>query len=45
MKKYLLVAVALFFNNEIVSTIALTVMGVMLLIDVVSEAEREGKSL
>ena len=40
MKKYLLVGIALFFNNEILSMIALAVMGIMLLWDMATEAER-----
>lgn len=40
MKKYLIPFVALFFNDEILSIIALVVVGVMFLLDLASEAER-----
>lgn len=41
MKKYLIPFVALFFNNEILSIIALVVVGIMFLFDLAREAERK----
>lgn len=41
MKKYLIPFVMLFFNNEILSIIALVVVGVMFLFDLAREAERK----
>ena len=41
MKKYLIPFVMLFFNNEILSVIALVVVGVMFLFDLAREAERK----
>lgn len=41
MTKYLIPFVMLFFNNEILSIIALVVVGVMFLFDLAVEAERK----
>ena len=40
MKKYLIPFVMLFFNNEVLSIIALVVVGIMFLLDLAREAER-----
>lgn len=41
MTKYIIPFVMLFFNNEILSIIALVVVGIMFLFDLAREAERK----
>jgi len=43
MKKYLITACLLLANNEIVSLIALLIMGAMFLFDMAGWVEKEGK--